>query len=248
MAYRSLTLSHPINLGQVCHPSPTRAIVGTSILEGTVHLLDEEDLVKTGASDKAHWVYSGVLGPLQRKRFQLAVRLLGNHRFGRLLEIGYGSGVFLPELARRCTKLYAADVHMRGGSVREVLTKRNLSVGIVCASMAELPFADGCMDCVVAISCLEYCPDQDAVCQTIRRILVPGGLLVLVTPGYSRLVDFGLWVVTGTDAREEYGLRRETLIATLKKYFAIDARINFPFGFAASGNLYRALRVRTSLA
>jgi SAM-dependent methyltransferase len=213
-----------------------------------VHLLDEEDLVKTSASDKARWVYSGVLGPLQRKRFQLALRLLGNHRFGRLLEIGYGSGVFLPELARHCDRLYAADIHVRGGNVRDVLTRRNLSVGIVCASMAELPFADGCMDCVVAISCFEYCPDQDAACQTIRRILVPGGFLVLVTPGHSRLVDFGLRLLVGTDAREEYGQRRETLIPTLEKYFAMNARISFPVGIAASCNLYRALKFRTSLA
>jgi SAM-dependent methyltransferase len=214
---------------------------------GTVLLLDENHLICTGRSDKAHWVHSRVLGPLQRKRFQLALKLLGDHRFGRLLEIGYGSGVFLPELARHCEKLYAADVHVRGGSVREILTKRNVSVQIVRATMAALPFADGCMDCVVAISCLEYCPDQDAVCKAIRRILVPGGLLVLVTPGYSRLVDFGLCALTGTDAREEYGLRRETLIASLEKYFAITARINFPVGFASSCNLYRAFGVRTSL-
>jgi SAM-dependent methyltransferase len=217
----------------------------TTISERSMRLLTKEELIKTGGSDKAQWIYSWLLGPLQRKRFQLALGLLGDGHVGRLLEIGYGSGVFLPELARHCEELYAADIHPRGGGVSQVLTKGNLTVGIVCASMSALPFADQCMDCVVAISCLEYCPDQDALCLEIRRILVPGGSLILVTPGYSRFVDFGLRALTGTDAKEEYGLRRETLIATLQKYFAMNIQVNFPVWFGTFGHFYRALKVRT---
>ena len=210
-----------------------------------MRLLTKDELIKTGGTDKARWIYSWPLGPLQRKRFQLALRLLGASHFGRLLEIGYGSGVFLPELARHCEELYAVDIHPHGGGVNQVLTKSNLTVGIVCASMTGLPFADGCMDCVVAISCLEYCPDQDALWLEIRRILVPGGSLILVTPGHSRFVDFGLRVLTGTDSKEEYGLRRETLIATLQKYFAINIQVNFPVWFGTSTHFYRALKVTT---
>jgi hypothetical protein len=67
----------------------------------------------------------------------------------------------------------------------------------------------------------------------------------LVTPGYSRFVDFGLRALTGTRAKEEYGLRRETLIATLQKYFAMNIHVNFPVWFGTSGHFYRALKLRT---
>jgi len=34
-------------------------------------------------------------------------------RRARILEIGYGSGVFMPELSARCDELYGVDVHSR---------------------------------------------------------------------------------------------------------------------------------------
>src|SRR4029078_12268937 len=75
------------------------------------HLLPEEVLVKTGPVDHADWNFRPVLGVIQRARFRLLLDLLGGERVDRLLEVGYGSGVFLPELARRCRSLYGVDIH-----------------------------------------------------------------------------------------------------------------------------------------
>src|SRR5258707_11683579 len=78
---------------------------------GQLRLLPEEILVKTGPVDHADWNYRPLLGSIQRSRFRLVLRLLDGERFARLLEIGYGSGVFLPELARRCDDLHGIDIH-----------------------------------------------------------------------------------------------------------------------------------------
>src|ERR1041384_3326977 len=76
-----------------------------------LHLLPQRALVKTGPVDHADWNFRPMLGAIQRSRFRLLLRLLSPQRFDRLLEIGYGSGVFLPELARRCRELHGLDVH-----------------------------------------------------------------------------------------------------------------------------------------
>ena len=74
-------------------------------------LLPPSALVKTSDVDKAEWNFRPLLGIIQRLRFRMILSLLPKRRIGRLLEIGYGSGVFLPELSRRCDNLYGIDPH-----------------------------------------------------------------------------------------------------------------------------------------
>ena len=91
-----------------------------------LHLLPEEVLIKTGPVDHADWNFRPILGSIQRSRFRLMLDLLEGHHFERLLEVGYGSGVFMPELARRCRSLHGIDVHRHTESVSESLRKLDL--------------------------------------------------------------------------------------------------------------------------
>ena len=61
-------------------------------------LLPREALIQTGEVDHADWNYRPLLGMIQRLRFRLILRILAGRKYHRLLEIGYGSGVFMPEL------------------------------------------------------------------------------------------------------------------------------------------------------
>src|SRR5690606_26267525 len=81
---------------------------------GGLRLLPRGALVKTGTVDHADWNYRPVLGPISRIRFKLALALLPSPS-RRLLEVGYGSGIFMPELARTCEVLYGLDTHQLTG-------------------------------------------------------------------------------------------------------------------------------------
>ena len=48
---------------------------------------------------------------MPRKRYRLVQAVLPAHRVGGVAEIGYGGGIFLPELARHCETLQGIDVH-----------------------------------------------------------------------------------------------------------------------------------------
>jgi SAM-dependent methyltransferase len=99
----------------------------------------------------------------------------------------------------------------------------------------------------VAISTLEFVSDIRKSCQEIHRILVPNGVLALVTPGYSAPVDFGLRVLTRTDPNAEYENRREALFAELLRHFSTARRIIFP-RFAAGGfHIYLGLKLRNHI-
>lgn len=194
----------------------------------SLRILPQETLLKTGTVDRADWNYRPILGWIQRQRFKLIVSFLAKERVDRLLEIGYGSGVFMPELSQHCRELYGIDIHRKQKSVTEVLAKLNVPAQLYSASATLLPFKNNFFDCLVAVSSLEFIDNLDAACWEMQRVLKPGGCLIVVTPGCSKLVDLGLKILTGQSAKTDYGDRRKSLLPTLGKYFTIESQLTVP--------------------
>ncbi|HKQ71255.1 MAG TPA: class I SAM-dependent methyltransferase [Polyangiaceae bacterium] len=213
---------------------------------GQLHLLPEEVLVKTGPVDHADWNFRPILGVIQRSRFRIALDLLGDERYGRLLEIGYGSGVFMPELARRCRHLHGIDIHARSAHVDASLRKLDLSATLCSGSAESMPFETAYFDAVVAVSSFEFIPDLDRACREIRRVLAPGGAFFLVTPGQSPLVDFGLKVLTGVTAERDYEGRRKDVMPALRRHFETVKTRVMPPAIHSVICLYRGLKLRAA--
>ena len=206
-------------------------------------LLGNAQLLKTGPVDHADWNYRPFLGAIQRSRFRLALRLLDNRRFHRLLEIGYGSGVFLPELALHCDELYGVDVHQMPEPVSRVLASGNVDAKLYTASATQLPFPDGFLDGIVAVSSLEFVEGLQQACAEIARVLTPDGWLVVITPGHSPLVDLGLRLLTGESPKADYGGRREQLIPQVLQHFKVARELRIPWALSSLVCLYRGLRL-----
>lgn len=204
-------------------------------------LLKRRKLIKTGPVDYADWNYHPFLGPIQRLRFSLALSLLPIQS-GRLLEVGYGSGVLMPALKDKCEELYGIDIHLYASLVESSLASEGVTAHLSHAQAEDLPFENDFFDTIVAISSMEFVSDLHKSCQEIRRVLKPKGKLIIVTPGHSSVVDFGLRLLTGNDARKDFGNRREALIPTLAKYFALEVRKILPPIGGGIATLYKALR------
>lgn len=223
---------------------PQAAPATRSNAEPAVRLLPRSALLRTSSIDHPDWNYQPLLARLQRTRFQIIVRLLGDTRHDRLLEVGYGSGVFMPELARRCAHLYGADPHPYADPVRDSLARSGVTAELTRAGAEELPYPDGFFDAVVAVSTLECVPDLDAGCREIRRVLRPGGSLVLVTPGDSPVWNVALRLLTAEGPDGLYGDRRRRLPAVLRRHFQPVDEVAVPRRPAAL-RLYTGLHLRT---
>ena len=180
---------------------------------------------------------------IQRQRFGLILSLLPNRRFSRLLEIGYGSGIFLPELAQRCDELYGIDIHPHAARVLRNLRRHRVDAELLCGSASALPFNTGTFDCIVAVSCLEYMDSLDCVAREIKRVLRSDGSFVFVTPGNSFVIDLVAQITNGRSVRKHYGERRDSLIPTLKKSFVVQRELTIPRTGRSLFTAYRGMRL-----
>ncbi len=176
-------------------------------------------------------------------RLKVFVSLLPKHQIHRLLEIGYGSGILMPELTRYCDELYGIDIHPKQQEVTDILMRFNVVTKLSSGSAEAMPFGEGFFDCVVAVSSLEFVENLEAACVEIKRVLKPDGSLVIVTPGHSPIIDFGLKILTGKSAKNDYGDRRQFLIPTLLRYFTIQKELAVPQFGSTIICLYTALRL-----
>ena len=204
-------------------------------------LLPRGDLLKTNELDQGDWNFRPVLGYIQRQRFQLGATLLGKQRFRRLLDLGYGSGIFLPELARRCDELYGIDPHPMPQAVRAVLERNGISAELTSGDAASMPYPDDFFDAIVTVSAIEVVPNLDAACTEIRRVLKPSGVFVVVTPGFSAVADLGVRLLTGRNPDEDYGNKRERVVPVLLSRFRVLHQRRWPQ--VGLPRLYTALRL-----
>lgn len=108
-----------------------------------------------------------------------------------ILDAGAGTGQVTRALLRRYrgSRVIALDVALA------MLRQTRTSVGwlrkplVVCGDMESLPLADSSVDLICSSLTLHWCNDLDRVLRELRRVLAPGGLLMLTTLGPDTLKE-----------------------------------------------------------
>jgi ubiquinone/menaquinone biosynthesis C-methylase UbiE len=206
-----------------------------------MRLLPRKSLVKTSAVDEADWVYRPLVGSIARMRFRMILRLLGNRRYGRLLEIGYGSGILLPQLSQHCDELHGIDPHTQSDAVTQSVEQNGVRVQLKTSGAESMPYPDNSFDAAIAVSALEFVHDLEAVYREVKRILKPDGRFFFVTPGTSPILDLGLRLLTGNDAKKDFGNRREIVLPVARKHFVFEKTLTAPMLVGSVLPLYSAV-------
>jgi 2-polyprenyl-3-methyl-5-hydroxy-6-metoxy-1,4-benzoquinol methylase len=116
-----------------------------------------------------------------RRRFALAHVARGD----RVLDLGCGAGDLAAEMARAGAQVTAADVTTNALD-RAVRRHPELKVRLI-AIDGPLPFEDGAFDVVWSSEVIEHVGDTARWMSEVRRLLAPGGRLLLTTPSHGRL-------------------------------------------------------------
>src|ERR1700681_4700792 len=99
----------------------------------------------------------------------------------KVLDVGCGNGYVLSRYAAAGATVYGVDIHSKA---IELTKKRfqllNLRGEFRVAEAEDLPFDDGAFDCVTCMGVLHHVPDTERSLGEIRRVLKPGGRLIMM--------------------------------------------------------------------
>lgn len=126
----------------------------------------------------AHFHRDAPMDPHQRRRHHAVLSLLRTLPAGRVLDYGFGWG----DIAWQASKTHP-DIHAVDVEARRVDFARSEYGPIpfdVCRPDG-LDFPDASFDIVLSIVVLPFVPDDDAYMAEVRRVLRPGGSLIVAT-------------------------------------------------------------------
>ena len=144
---------------------------------------------KSEFDDPIDYYYRPFNGKIYRDRLEMSISMLGEQKSEALLEIGYGSGLLLPELARHTKRLVAIDIHGQADQVYGMLEHEGVKAELHQGSLYEMPFADGEFDALACFSVLEHLTDLDGAMREFARVTRPGAVLALGFPIRNFITD-----------------------------------------------------------
>ena len=130
--------------------------------------------------EDVHWWFVG----RRRVLLQVLDRYLGKNGTGerRILDVGCGTGTMLSYLASY-GRAQGVDIDEEAiGYCRD----RGLT-DVRLGSAETLPFEDGSFDLVTVLDVVEHLDDDAAALREIRRVLRPGGMVLMTVPAHPFL-------------------------------------------------------------
>jgi phosphatidylethanolamine/phosphatidyl-N-methylethanolamine N-methyltransferase len=132
----------------------------------------------------ARWapVYDLVFGAIFERGRQAAIAA-AERVGGRILEVGVGTGISLPEYSRQC-RLCGVDISepmLRKARERVAEFKLDNVEGLWVMDAEHMSFPDNSFDVVVAQYVVTTAPNPEATLDEFARVLKPGGEIVLVS-------------------------------------------------------------------
>jgi SAM-dependent methyltransferase len=139
--------------------------------------MDRDYELQTHRVEDRHWWYRG-----RRRVLDLVLAGLDLPPEAQILDAGCGSGRNMIDLARYGS---VTGIELSDTSVN---LARERHVGeVVAGSVLEMPFEDDRFDLAVSLDVIEHLDDDEAALRELRRVLAPGGTLLVTVPAYQWL-------------------------------------------------------------
>ncbi len=144
--------------------------------------MDRDYELQTHQAENRHWWYRG-----RRKVLERVVEDLRLPARARILDAGCGSGRNMVELARHGT---VTGVELADASVS--LARERGAGEVIAGSVLEMPFEADSFDLAASLDVIEHLEDDLTALRELRRVVAPGGSLLVTVPAYQ-------WLWSGHD-------------------------------------------------
>ncbi len=192
-------------------------------------LPQKKNIFKTNVEDPAYYYYIPFIGYFYKIRLINSLSMLSEHS-DKLLDIGYGCGIFFPSLYTVADKLHGIETHGQEELVYDMLNREQLDpakVELAHGSILNIPYEADFFDTVICISVLEHIKDLDLAIGEIYRVLRPGGTAVLSFPARNTVTDV-LFTMMGFSPRKLHPSSHADIIDAVKKKFKLEETLSIP--------------------
>jgi arsenite methyltransferase len=129
------------------------------------------------------WFGRRVMGQLLNKGNQRflddAVEALAPSSGERIVDVGFGGGHALDLIRARVAPARPAGVEISAVMIEQGRARWGDAVDLHLADVAAMPFQDASVDGLISVNTIYFWPDPAAALREIRRVLRPGGRVVL---------------------------------------------------------------------
>jgi SAM-dependent methyltransferase len=144
--------------------------------------MEREYELQTHRAEDRHWWYRGRRSVLER-----VVALLRLPARARILDAGCGSGRNMVELAHHGT---VTGIELSATSVS--LARARNTGEVIEGSVLQMPFAADSFELAASLDVIEHLEDDLSALRELRRVVAPGGALLVTVPAYQ-------WLWSGHD-------------------------------------------------
>lgn len=153
-------------------------------------------------------------GPIPGMVARVAESVRGRER---VLEVAAGTGLVTLTLAREARSVVATDYAAQMVATLRARVEAAGLTNVLCepADIYQLGYAPGCFQAVVAANVLHLVPDLPAALAALRRVLAPGGTLIV--PTFCHDQTWRSWMVSRLLALTGFPGKRRFKLATLRQ-------------------------------
>ena len=120
---------------------------------------------------------------IDQARFNVATMYLANNKPGKLLEVGCGNGAFLHRMRSLGWEVQGVEVDPQAAKIAE----RVLGIPVDAGPLEAAGYPCACFDAVTMNHVIEHVHRPVDLLRECKRVLKPGGHLVVVTPNVKSL-------------------------------------------------------------
>ncbi len=161
---------------------------------------------------------------LMWKRYDFLAEMIDSQT-GAALEFGCGIGLFLSELDKRCSQVFAIDLYPQ--YAMKLCDTNNINVNFV-NNLNNIE--DNSLDVIVAADVLEHIEELEEYLVLFDKKLKPGGQFLISGPTESFLYKLGRLVAGFGDKADYHHTNIYNLIDSIEEYgFKKGTIINLPF-------------------